>query len=140
MEPALEAAIAEALVRGEKIKAIALYREAAHVGLAEAKAAVESWAATGAPPRPSGEAISPASLDAEIEKMLRRGDPLVRVVVHVRQATGCSLRDAMDSCYGIAERAGLAAYRRPGPLKAAIVLAAIALPVAALIWFVLYGR
>lgn len=111
----LPPAVIDALVRGRKIDAIALLREATGCGLKTALDAVQAYlersADESAISRPvaatdmatdAGQAIlPPAVMDA-----LRRGEK-IQAVKLLREATGLGLKDANDRIHGFIDGADL---------------------------------
>jgi ribosomal protein L7/L12 len=76
---------------GDTIAAIRLHRERHGGSLTDARAAIEAirWAITQA----RGSELGPGH---EIDELLRRGDRIGAIRRH-REATGCSLKEAMDA-------------------------------------------
>jgi ribosomal protein L7/L12 len=94
---------------GDTIAAIRLHRERHGGSLTDARAAIEAirWAITQA----RGSQLGPGH---EIDELLRRGDRITAIRRH-REATGCSLKEAMDA---IEARQPAAPVPAPAPAPA----------------------
>jgi ribosomal protein L7/L12 len=97
------------LAEGKKIEAIKQYREQTGVGLAEAKAAVESLA--------RGESLAARTLDPALEDkivlLLQKG-AVIPAVKAYRTAHNCQLKEAKDAIDAIGERHGIKATKGLG--------------------------
>jgi len=102
-------AVRERLAAGDKIGAIKLYREATGLGLAEAKAAVETIESGGrigfSPPASMAPvalgASAAAGFDDRIRALLLQGDKLGAIKLY-RQETGLGLREAKGAVESVA--------------------------------------
>src|ERR1043165_2032660 len=102
--PDLSHAIREAILAGNKILAIKLYREQTGLGLAEAKDAVErmeSQLQNLSAPRPSQpvESIGPGAVpdhSAAIREAILAGNKILAIKLH-REQTGVGLKQAKDA-------------------------------------------
>lgn len=81
--------VRQALAEGQKIEAIRLLRMRAGLGLAEAKAAVES----GVAPTPASEEIPVSALPAEVRTALEAGNAIEAIRL-LRKASGLGLKNA----------------------------------------------
>jgi len=121
----LEQQVRSLLDQGQKIQAVKLYKDQTGVGLAEAKEAVESMQADADPP--SSPAEPGGDLEAELLRLLGRGDKLEAVKLYKDQ-NGTSLLEAKQVVESLAARHGLVT-QRGGCLGVmlAVVLAAVTL-------------
>jgi ribosomal protein L7/L12 len=108
----------ELLASGNKIQAIKLYREETGVGLAEAKNAVEEFAAGEALPAAGGDLqgripVDDPDLVAEVTTLLQEGKGLPAIKL-VRVRTGVALKEAKEIVDRISEDAGLLAQSGSG--------------------------
>ena len=104
MQSAFEDEIRELLASGNKIAAIKRYREETGVGLAEAKAAVESLDAGGS----LAERAQPddSDLTDQIVGLLGRGE-MIEAVKLYRNQSGCGLKEAKEAVERIGEQNGI---------------------------------
>ena len=91
-----EEQIAAMLRQSGIIQAIKLYREFTHVGLAEAKAAVEAIQHR-LPPVPSG---LPGDFEEQLRGLVQRGEKIQAIVLY-RERTGAGLADAKSAVEAI---------------------------------------
>jgi ribosomal protein L7/L12 len=119
----LEQQVRALLDDGQKIAAVKLYKDHTGVGLAEAKQAVESMQAGAGPPSTPAEMTD--DLEAELLRLLGRGDKLEAVKLY-RDQKGTSLLEAKQAVESLAARHGLET-QRGGCLGVvlAVVLAAV---------------
>ncbi len=96
-----EARVVELMREGKKIAAIKVYRESHGVGLAEAKAAVETLAAGGTP---AAEA-SPEEDDDVLELM--RGQKKIDAIKVYRERYHVGLKEAKDAVEALAAKHGI---------------------------------
>ena len=113
MQDAFEDEIRELLASGNKIAAIKRYREEARVGLAEAKAAVESLEAGGS----FTERVQPDDSDFtnQIVTLLGRGEKFEAVKLY-RDRFRVGLKEAKEAVERIGERNGIPASSGSGCL------------------------
>ncbi len=97
--PTTLAQVRALMARGEKIEAIKVLREATGMGLADAKATVETLDAADVPDAPEQSAPSPAQLPAElaatVRGLLQRGDKIEAIKL-VRERMKLDLKDAKE--------------------------------------------
>ena len=98
-----DARVVELVRMGKKLDAIKAYRECHGVGLAEAKAAVETLAAGGTP---AGEAGPEA--DDDVLELVRGGKKIQAVKVY-RERYHVGLKEAKDAVEALAAQHGIAA-------------------------------
>ena len=131
-----------ALADGQKIEAIRLLRERTGLGLAEAKAAVES----GMVPSPVGDEVPVNSLPAEVTAALASGRTIEAIRL-LRQARGIGLKEAkaiVDAAQNGPARtgprrvSGLAPGEVPRSRLSAGLLVVVLLVVAAVAWQLLH--
>ena len=108
----LSAELQALLSEGRKIEAIKRYREATRVGLAEAKAAVESLE--------RGESSSTkqpddSSFETEIVSLLQGGKKIAAIKLY-RERTGVGLKEAKDFIDALAADPRVAATSKSGCL------------------------
>lgn len=113
MDEAIENEIRQQLASGNKIAAIKRYREATGVGLAEAKAAVESLEAGGS----STERVQPedSDLTQQIVTLLGRGEKIEAVKMY-RDRFRVGLKEAKEAVEQIGEQNGIPASSGTGCL------------------------
>lgn len=113
MQDAFEDEIRELLASGNKIAAIKRYREETGVGLAEAKAAVESLEAGGS----STERVQPddSDLTQQIVTLLGRGEKIEAVKLY-RDKFRVGLKEAKEAVEQIGEQNGIPASSGSGCL------------------------
>ena len=106
MQDGFENEIRQLLASGNKIAAIKRYREQTGVGLAEAKAAVESLEAGDS----FTERVRPddSDLTDQIVGLLGRGEKIEAVKLY-RNQTGCGLKEAKEAVERIGEQNGIRA-------------------------------
>jgi ribosomal protein L7/L12 len=104
MPDSFENEIRQLLASGNKIAAIKRYREQSGVGLAEAKAAVESLDAGGS----LAERAQPddSDLTDQIVGLLGRGE-MIEAVKLYRNQSGCGLKEAKEAVERIGEQNGI---------------------------------
>ena len=102
MQDGFENEIRQLLASGNKIAAIKRYREQTGVGLAEAKAAVESLDAGDS----FAERVQPDDLNDQIVGLLGRGEKIEAVKLY-RNQTGCGLKEAKEAVERIGEQNGI---------------------------------
>jgi len=95
--PPSETGVRQLLATGNKIEAIKLLRQIRHIGLKEAKDAVDEMERSGRlPPAVPGAPVplpgAPAA-DAELSRLLDSGD-LIGAIRRYRELTGCGLAEA----------------------------------------------
>jgi ribosomal protein L7/L12 len=104
--------VIEALSHGNKIEAIKRLRQARHMGLAEAKAAVESWQGSGSAARCSSPAqVRPQTLQLpeDVVAALHSGNK-IEAIKRLRLAQPLGLKDARDTVEAwLAEQPDIAA-------------------------------
>ena len=114
---------------GNKIQAIKVYREHTGVGLAEAKDAVEAFAAgSDLADSPPGDRIpvdDPELVD-EVKELIGQGDPLLAVKL-VRERTGRSLKESKEIVDQIGVDSGLTSPSGSGCLGAVLLAASVPL-------------
>ena len=90
--------IATVLKQSGTIQAIKVYREFTHVGLAEAKAAVEAIGRGGhsSATATSGAAAVTGNLEQELIALVGRGEKIM-AIKRYREATGAGLKEAKDA-------------------------------------------
>ncbi|MGZ0171786.1 MAG: ribosomal protein L7/L12 [Planctomycetales bacterium] len=123
----LEEEIRQLLGSGNKIQAIKFYREKTGAGLAEAKDAVEAFAAGGAfDGEASGERVPTGDPDLtdEVKELIGQGKPLLAVKL-VRERTGRSLKESKELVDQISVDSGLMSPSGSGCLGAVLLAAAI---------------
>lgn len=103
MRDAFENEIIQLLASGNKIAAIKRYREQTGVGLAEAKAAVESLDVGG--PLPERVRPDDSDLTDQIVSLLGRGEKIEAVKLY-RDQSGCGLKEAKEAVERIGEQNG----------------------------------
>ena len=113
MDEAIENEIRQQLASGDKIAAIKRYREETGVGLAEAKAAVESLDAGGS----FTERVRPddSELTDQIVGLLGRGEKIEAVKLY-RNQFGVGLKEAKEAVERIGEQNGIPASSGSGCL------------------------
>ena len=113
MDEAFEAMIRELLASGNKIAAIKRYREETGVGLAEAKAAVESLEAGGS----FTERVQPedSDLTQQIVTLLGKGEKIEAVKMY-RDRIRVGLKEAKEAVERIGEQNGIPASSGTGCL------------------------
>ena len=113
MDEAIENEIRQLLASGNKIAAIKRYREQTGVGLAEAKAAVESLEAGGS----LTERVRPddSELTDQIVGLLGRGEKIEAVKLY-RNQFGVGLKEAKEAVERIGEQNGIPASSGSGCL------------------------
>lgn len=105
--PQAAAEIDRLLAANQKIAAIKVYREHTGVGLKEAKDAVDHWSATSTirqapvshatpPHAPTGRAALPASVAAEIDRLLAANQKITAIKAY-REHTGVGLKESKDA-------------------------------------------
>jgi ribosomal protein L7/L12 len=104
MENAFENQIRELLASGNKIAAIKRYREETGVGLAEAKAAVESLDVDDS--FTERIRLDESGLTDQIVGLLGRGEKLAAVKLY-RDQSGCGLKEAKEAVDRIGEQNGI---------------------------------
>ncbi|MEZ6034048.1 MAG: ribosomal protein L7/L12 [Planctomycetaceae bacterium] len=102
MQDTFKNEIRQLLASGNKIAAIKRYREQTGVGLAEAKAAVESLEAGGS----LTERVRPDDLIGQIVGLLGRGEKIEAVKLY-RDQSGCGLKEAKEAVDRIGEQNGI---------------------------------
>jgi ribosomal protein L7/L12 len=112
MAPTTDDELLQLVGRGDVIAAIKLRRETTGEDLATAKAYVDGLRHRGTAGAPAA-VVGAEGLDAEVARLLRREKSLIHAVKRIREATGASLKEALDRAYGVAEREGLTEYQRP---------------------------
>ena len=124
MDEAFENEIRQLLASGDKIAAVKRYREETGVGLAEAKAAVESLEAGGS----LTERVQPedSDLTQQIVTLLGRGEKIEAVKLY-RDRFRVGLKEAKEAVERIAEQNGIPASSGTGCLG--VVLLGIAVMV-----------
>ena len=124
MDEEFEATIRELLASGNKIAAIKRYREETGVGLAEAKAAVESLEAGG----PFTERVQPddSDLTQQIVTLLGKGEKIEAVKLY-RDRFRVGLKEAKEAVERIGEQNGIPASSGSGCLG--VILLGIAVTV-----------
>ena len=113
MDDAIENEIRELLASGNKIAAIKRYREETGVGLAEAKAAVESLEAGGS----FTERVQPedSDLTQQIVTLLGKGEKIEAVKMY-RDRIRVGLKEAKEAVERIGEQNGIPASSGTGCL------------------------
>ena len=104
MHDALAAEIRRLMESGNKILAIKRYREETGVGLAEAKAAVESLETSGS----FTETVQPddSDLTQQIVNLLGRGEKIEAIKIY-RQRFGVGLKEAKEAVERLGEQNGI---------------------------------
>ncbi len=126
--PNLVAELQALLAEGRKIEAIKRYREATAVGLAEAKAAVESLERGESPSTKQSE---DSSFETEIVSLLQGGKKIEAIKLY-RERTGVGLKEAKDFIDALAADPRVATTPKSGCLG--VVLLLMAIPVAAIVF------
>ncbi len=121
MQSAFEDEIRELLASGNKIAAIKRYREETGVGLAEAKAAVESLEAGGS----FTERIQAddSDLTSQVIGLLGRGEKIEAVKLY-RDSFRVGLKEAKEAVERIGEQNGIPASSGSGCLGVIVIMAA----------------
>jgi ribosomal protein L7/L12 len=108
-------AAVEQLARdGKKIEAIKVYRQLTGVGLKEAKDAVEAIEVGGTPPPTVTPAQASQADLAAVAQLARAGQKLEAIKAY-REATGASLREAVDAVESMMGGGGPSSNAAPGP-------------------------
>jgi ribosomal protein L7/L12 len=116
--------VRQVLLREGKIQAVKFYREQTHVGLAEAKAAVEAIEAG------QGRTASAAPSEEALLSLLRAGRKIDAIRVY-RQQSGAGLKDAKDHIEDLARRHGI---RTPTASCGTAALAILAMITLIVLW------
>ena len=122
----LEQQVWSLLDQGQKLEAVKLYKGQSGASLREAKQAVEAMQAGADPPSPPHTG---SDLEAELLRMLGRGDKLEAIKLYKDQR-GVALLEAKQTVASLAARHGLVT-QRAGCLGmvVAVVMAAVAIGV-----------
>jgi ribosomal protein L7/L12 len=125
LTPEFAAELQSLLRDGQKIVAIARFREVTGLGLRESKEAVEALEA--------GRGLPTANIDARVDEAkitaILREQGLIQAIKEYRTATGLGLKEAKDAVDAIVARHGIQPARK-GCLGV-VLLAAISVPLAA---------
>jgi ribosomal protein L7/L12 len=117
-EANLEAELRQLLAVGRPIEAIKRYRQATGVGLAEAKAAVESLI--------EGDSLRPeVPIEADLERAVVAQLEVGRKIAAIRfyrEATGARLKEAKEAVEAIAERHGISRMAKSGCLTLVLLM------------------
>ncbi|HAY81501.1 MAG TPA: hypothetical protein DCY79_16980 [Planctomycetaceae bacterium] len=132
--PELQNQITELLGQGHKLEAVKAFKDALGCSLSEAKVAVEAFATSTAGNLPPGTEPLSAALEAELLRLLERGEKIQAVKAYKEQ-TGVSLRIAKDFVDSFAQQRGLRTESKgcggaAAALLLPLVLAALALMLA----------
>lgn len=129
--PDLEQQLLDLIDHGRQIDAIKHYRDATGAGLAEAKAAIDTLAATRSlPPGNANAANGDIGFETELLNLLSAGNKIGAVKLY-RDRTGSGLKEAKEAVEALATRHGLAP-KGPGCLGVLLLAAATGLLLAAI--------